>query len=293
MLAAGENAFTAAHMQSCESKAAADAAMPTAGAVAGTSAATASTISEKKDAVAPRPESYLVIFNVAKRQNWGTLMRSACAFGVSEILVVGAKKLQLFGNQGTDGRLPQRNFESLPEAKSFLASRGARLCGIEIDDTAKPVHMQPFTGPTAFMLGNEGTGMTPQQRAACDLFVYIPQHSDATASLNVAVAGAIVLHHFAMWAGLPEQARVGEKYVVAPARSALDKYTDPTAFERAEIEQKRAARAAKRPRGVEDAADAAEEAVPDSGFEGDVEGLADDAIAGSPTALREQAPRLN
>lgn len=192
------------------------------------------------------PQSYLVLFNVGKRQNWGTLLRSACAFGVAEVCVVGAKKLALFGNQGTAGCVPQRHFDSLEAAKADLASKGARLCGIEITDEARPVNARPFAGPTAFMLGNEGVGMTPQQKAACDFFVYIPQHTGATASLNVAVAGSIVLHHFALWAALPEQPRRGEKYVTEPARSALDKFTNPTEAEREEMERKRLERAAKR-----------------------------------------------
>jgi len=49
------------------------------------------------------PQSFLVIFNVGKRQNWGTLMRSACAFGVSEIMIVGARKLATFGNKALLG----------------------------------------------------------------------------------------------------------------------------------------------------------------------------------------------
>merc|ERR1740138_1406780 len=113
------------------------------------------------------------------------------------------------------------------------------------------------------MLGNEGIGMSPAQIDACDYFVYIPQHSSATASLNVAVAGAIVLHHFAIWSGLQEQPRSGEKFVTTPARSSLEKFKDPTDAERREIERKRIERARKRglgdgsgDEGVEDAGDA-------------------------------------
>jgi hypothetical protein len=70
-------------------------------------------------------------------------------------------------------------------------------------------------GPTAFMLGNEGQGMSPKQMSLCDSFVYIPQHGEGTASLNVAVACSIVLHHFAVWASYPEREREGHKFVVA------------------------------------------------------------------------------
>ncbi len=51
------------------------------------------------------------------------------------------------------------------------------------------------------MLGNEGQGLSERQMSLCDSFVYIPQHGQGTASLNVAVACSIVLHHFATWAG--------------------------------------------------------------------------------------------
>lgn len=49
----------------------------------------------------------------------------------------------------------------------------------------------------------------------CDRFVYIPQYGAGTASLNVAVAASIVLHHYAVWAGHPERSRQGYKYDVA------------------------------------------------------------------------------
>ena len=52
--------------------------------------------------------------------------------------------------------------------------------------------------------------------------------------MNVAVAASIVLHHFALWAGYAEQARQGEKYVVAPRPTGHAKRHIPmTAEERA------------------------------------------------------------
>ena len=59
-------------------------------------------------------------------------------------------------------------------------------------------------------------GLSSTQKRACDAFVYIPQYGAGTASLNVAVAASLVLHHFAVWAGYEERGREGEKFVVAP-----------------------------------------------------------------------------
>lgn len=41
---------------------------------------------------------------------------------------------------------------------------------------------------------------------------FAPQYGVGTASLNVAVAASIVLHHFALWAGYPERAREVRRY---------------------------------------------------------------------------------
>ena len=51
--------------------------------------------------------------------------------------------------------------------------------------------------------------------ALCDEFVYIPQHGRGTASLNVATAAALVLHHYALQAELPERSFTGHKFDVA------------------------------------------------------------------------------
>jgi tRNA G18 (ribose-2'-O)-methylase SpoU len=159
-------------------------------------------------------DCYMLVYNIGKRKNFGDILRSAAAFGVIEVFVVGAKKLSLFGNQGTQRYCKFTHFESLDNAKVELQKRGIRLVGIEITDQAIPIQSFPFVGPTCFMAGNEGSGMNEQQIAACDSFVFIPQYSGATASLNVATATGIVLHHFALWSGKPEQNRQGHKFVM-------------------------------------------------------------------------------
>ena len=53
----------------------------------------------------------------------------------------------------------------------------------------------------------QGQGLNERQLALCDSFVYIQQYGAGTASLNVAVAASIVLHHFALWAGYGERER--------------------------------------------------------------------------------------
>ncbi|GJP54917.1 hypothetical protein CLOM_g13931 [Closterium sp. NIES-68] len=161
------------------------------------------------------PECYVIVHNVAKRHNIGMLLRSATAFNVHQILVVGRRDFSAFGSHGAADHVSLKHFNSLTDAKTYLQERDCSICGVEIVDNARPIQSHPFSGNTAFLLGNEGTGLSPTELAVCDSFVYIPQHGPGTASLNVIVAASIVLHHFAVWARYPVREREGAKFSVA------------------------------------------------------------------------------
>mmetsp|Transcript_707 Transcript_707/g.4526 ORF Transcript_707/g.4526 Transcript_707/m.4526 type:complete len:223 (-) Transcript_707:3000-3668(-) len=163
------------------------------------------------------PRCFVVVHAVSKSHNVGTIARCATAFDVEEVWIVGSDKYRTFGSHGAADHVRWMHAPTLEEAKSKLqALHGACLCGVEIVDEAKPIQEQPFVGSTAFLLGNEGEGLTEKEKNLCDQFVYIPQYGKGTASLNVAVAASIVLHHFAVWAGYQEANRQQHKYVVGP-----------------------------------------------------------------------------
>ncbi|KAH6768561.1 tRNA/rRNA methyltransferase family protein [Perilla frutescens var. frutescens] len=160
-------------------------------------------------------ESYVVVHNIAKRHNVGTLARSATAFGVAELILVGRRDFNAFGSHGSTSHVRFRHFHTLSLARTFLKEKDCDICGVEITDNAMPVNAHPFRKSTAFLVGNEGTGLSPKECEICDFFVYIPQYGGGTASLNVTVAASIVLQHFAVWAGFSERTREGNKFLVA------------------------------------------------------------------------------
>ena len=65
-------------------------------------------------------ESYVVVHNIAKRHNVGTLARSATAFGVSELVLVGRRDFNSFGSHGSTSHLRFRHFHSLQDARHYL-----------------------------------------------------------------------------------------------------------------------------------------------------------------------------
>ncbi len=162
---------------------------------------------------------YVILTHVAKKQNIGMMLRSACAFGVCEILVAGSKKhTNFFGAQGTEKHSSIRYFDGLKLAVDYARSMGCIVYGVEIKSGAKSVLEYPYMpgNNVAFMFGNEGDGLSDVQCTFCDQFVYIPQYGDGTASLNVAVAASIIFSGFANWAKYPERSREGEKFLVKP-----------------------------------------------------------------------------
>ncbi|MBA0600046.1 uncharacterized protein LOC105777716 [Gossypium raimondii] len=175
-------------------------------------------------------ESYVVVHNIAKRHNVGTLARSATAFGVTELILVGRRDFNAFGSHGSTSHLRFRHFHSLTDARLFLKEKDCDICGVEITEDAVSITDHPFKKSTAFLLGNEGTGLSAKECEICDFFVYIPQYGGGTASLNVTVAASIVLHHFGVWAGFSERIRDGNKFVVAekPLKQVSRKYCTET-----------------------------------------------------------------
>lgn len=191
-----------------------------------------------------KPRMYICSFAVSKKTNVGNLVRSAVAFGAHELIVIGKTKIGYFGGQGTRDHLFVRHFSKLQEAKAWFVEEGITVCGVEIGGASEDVTTHPFRGHTAFFLGNEGTGMADSVKSICDHFVYIKHFGTGTASLNVTVAGSIVLHHFATWAGYdqaPLDPANSEKFTVQRVQY------DGSQLSEAAL-AKRQARAAKRAR---------------------------------------------
>ncbi|KAK8671046.1 hypothetical protein V6N13_037656 [Hibiscus sabdariffa] len=68
-------------------------------------------------------ETYVVIQNIAKRHNVGTLARSAPAFGVSESILVGCRDFNAFCSHGSTSHLRFRHFHSLSNARLYLKGK--------------------------------------------------------------------------------------------------------------------------------------------------------------------------
>lgn len=157
-------------------------------------------------------KSSLIIFNITKNKNYGGLVRTADALGVSEIIVIGKKGLKKYGHCGTFDSNKQKHFYTLGEAVNYLQKLNFEIVGIEINSKSIAVENHPFEGNTAFIPGNEGMGLSDKQKELCGKLVYISQYGSG-ASLNVNVATGIVLHHFSVWANFKSNNIKSQKFV--------------------------------------------------------------------------------
>ena len=160
-------------------------------------------------------EMHLIITNISKRANVRALIQTAAAMHCASVLVVGQKSLDLQSPGGrdlpnslqeivgtTNDCLAIRRFATWEECVQHLKDRRIQLVGVEIHPDARSIDSfleDDVVVDTAFVMGNEGTGLHVKQMQSCDAFVRIPQYGGGTASLNVYVAASIVLHRFHHW----------------------------------------------------------------------------------------------
>jgi len=89
-----------------------------------------------------------------------------------------------------------QHFEKWKQFVEYVQSQRILLIGVEIHVDAKFIDHYfevSLHHDLAFLMGNEGQGLSDKQMTVCDGFVRIPQYGNGTASLNVNVAASIIL----------------------------------------------------------------------------------------------------
>ena len=185
-----------------------------------------------------QPPSYIVLSNLQSGSNIGNILRSASIFGCKELIVVGQKRYRLTGDHGSRFDLQRHHVYSHLEAKAYLQSKDVRVYGVEIIKDAKPIMQydqdtgimqfpfkRQYQGGAAFLMGNEGEGLSSKQKEICDEFIFVPQTrggsvgGGGSASLNVACAATVILQAYCVWAGYPVAQRDGGKFVASIGKS--------------------------------------------------------------------------
>ena len=143
----------------------------------------------------------MVLPDITKTDNLGSLFRIAAGFSVSAVML-GPRCCDPFYRQsvrvsmGAVFSMPiLRSEDVVVDLTSLRAAHGFDLVATVLAEGAESLSRAKRPCRLAVVLGNENTGLTPAQVAACNRRVIIPMGLGVD-SLNVSVAAAVTLYHF-------------------------------------------------------------------------------------------------
>lgn len=132
----------------------------------------------------------IAIENLTRDYNMGTIVRSANAFGVRTVHIIGSRQWNKRGAMMTDKYMHVRYHANAAE---FIAAVRPRQV-VAVDNVPGSVDIRSADKhPDAVLVfGAEGPGLSDDMLAAADTTVMIPQLG-STRSLNVGVAAGIAI----------------------------------------------------------------------------------------------------
>ena len=140
-------------------------------------------------------DKILILDAVQDPGNMGTLMRTAKAFGFDTI-VLGTGCVDIYNNKvirSSQGAIFKLNFIN-EDLISFIPKlEGYTIFGTNVENGVE-LDSQEVTAKLAVILGNEGNGVSKEVQALASKNIYIPMNN--TESLNVSIAGAIIMYKF-------------------------------------------------------------------------------------------------
>ncbi len=140
---------------------------------------------------------YIALENLRDPGNLGTIIRSAQAFGVDGVILIGNcadvyNPKVLRSTMGTIFSLDIFNFKDINEAKNAFTSSGLYILGAILDKNSKELSKIKFPKKTVCLIGNEANGLTQCAKDICNEFVFIEMSGQAE-SLNAAVAASVIM----------------------------------------------------------------------------------------------------
>lgn len=139
----------------------------------------------------------LIIENLQDPGNLGTIVRMAEGAGVTGI-IMSSNTVDIYNpktirsTMGSLYRVPVIYVDDICEAADVCKSKDVAVYAAHLKGTDN-YNKKDYTKPTAFMIGNEGNGLTDKLADKADEYVRIPMQGEVE-SLNAAVACTILTY---------------------------------------------------------------------------------------------------
>lgn len=150
-----------------------------------------------------RHDLHVAIQNWEHDFNIGSIVRTANAFNVAGVHILGRRRWNRRGAMVTDRYLHVQHHAEVPDFVNWLAERDIPLVGVDNVAGSVPLETTELPQRCCLVFGAEGPGLTPEILAACTQVVAITQYG-STRSINAGAAAAITMYHWAVrWAQTP------------------------------------------------------------------------------------------
>ena len=147
----------------------------------------------RADLAARAHRLHIAIENVSQDLNIGSIVRSANAFNVAGVHIIGRRRWNKRGAMVTNRYLDVRHHPEPGELLDWAAASGYEVIGIDNGPGARPLEATALPERCLMVFGSEGEGISAELSAGCASLLRIGQYG-STRSINVAAAAAVAMH---------------------------------------------------------------------------------------------------
>ena len=136
---------------------------------------------------------HIAIENFGSDANIGTVVRTANAFAVDTVHIVGRRRWNRRGAMVTDRYQRLRHHDSTADLLEFAAAAGLVVVAVDNVPGSRPLETTVLPRECLLVFGQEGPGITADAGAGAAMTVSIAQFG-STRSINAGVAAGIAMH---------------------------------------------------------------------------------------------------
>lgn len=138
---------------------------------------------------------HVAIENWQHDLNIGSIVRTANAFNVAAVHIIGRRRWNRRGAMVTDRYLHVHHHDTIEAFQGWTSSESLPIVAVDNVPGSEPVDAAPLPARCVLLFGQEGPGCSPEAIAAAERVVEIRQ-AGSTRSMNAAAAAAIVMHEW-------------------------------------------------------------------------------------------------
>ncbi len=137
----------------------------------------------------------IALENTERDFNMGTIVRSANAFGVRHVHVIGRRQWNKRGAMATDKYLHVHYYETIEKFAFAMNRRDKMIIAVDNIKESVPLSQTALPENAVLVFGQEGPGISEQLANVAEKIVAIEQFG-STRSINVGVAAGIVMYQW-------------------------------------------------------------------------------------------------